>query len=184
MTDDTQDDLGLLLIENLLDWPFLGFLLLVICGLKFHKPISDRIGSVTELTLGGKTKIVLGSKEIAAHEIGDALTSAFRELEARVERIEAHESFEQSEQHKTELDEPDGQGELPQGLQAFLWENVYKMLNSDYWFARYVDTLAKNTSVSEDAMLKFLKERPDVEVFKDGDRWAANLKSRSMLWRK
>ena len=48
----------------------------------------------------------------------------------------------------------------------------------------YVDTLAKNTSTSEDLMRRFLEERPDVHVFKDGDRWAASLTSRSSPKRK
>ncbi|MEO9652432.1 MAG: hypothetical protein ABJ360_25670 [Roseobacter sp.] len=165
--------------EKLLEWPFLTFVILLIIGFRFHKEISERLSSISELTLGGKTKITLGSREVEARNIGDALTQAFQELESRVEAMEASQldsNTKQQDQNSEALLDVD---EIPDGLREFLWSRVYKMLNSDYWYARYVDTLASNTKTSEALMLSFLQSRPDVEVFQDGNRWVASLKSRS-----
>ena len=166
-------------VEKLLDWPFLAFLILLFVGFRFHKEIAERLSSISELTFGGKTKITLGSKEIDAKNIGDALTQAFQELEARVEAIEALQLDDVREEENPEKIALADSDEVPEGLRDLLWSRTYSMLNSDYWYARYVDTLAKNTHTSETLMLSFLRSRPDVEVFKDGDRWAASLKSRS-----
>lgn len=162
-----------------LEWPFLAFLILLIMGFRFHKEISERLSAISELTLGGKTKITLGSREVEAKNIGDALTQAFQDLESRVEAIEATQPPPEQNQENQSTEGATDIGEVPEGLREFLWSRVYQMLSSDYWYARYVDTLAGNTSTSEELMLSFLKSRPDVEVFKDGNRWAASLKSRS-----
>lgn len=165
--------------EKFLEWPFLTFVILLIIGFRFHKEISERLSSISELTLGGKTKITLGSREVDARNIGDALTQAFQELESRVEAIEASQLDSDANKLSRNNEVLRDGDEIPEGLREFLWSRVYKMLNSDYWYARYVDTLASNTKTSEALMLSFLRSRPDVEVFQDGDRWAASLKSRS-----
>lgn len=166
-------------VDKFLEWPFLAFLILLFIGFRFHKEISERLSSISELTFGGKTKIILGSKEVDAKNIGDALTLAFQELESRVEAIEASQLDRAPERNGQESEPFVDAEEIPEGLRELLWSRAYSMLNSNYWYARYVDTLAKNTHTSEELMLSFLQSRPDVEVFKDGDRWAASLKTRS-----
>ncbi len=52
------------------------------------------------------------------------------------------------------------------------------MLESNLWLGRYVETLAKNTSVSEETMLKFCRSRDDIGLFQDGERWVAALQER------
>ncbi|MEM6901540.1 MAG: hypothetical protein AAGF76_10620 [Pseudomonadota bacterium] len=166
--------------DKLLDWPFLAFLVLLFAGIRFHKEIAERLASISELTLGGSTKIKLGRREVDAQNIGDALTQAFQELEARVEAIEAQNlsrveyKVDRSEAEAESVDEP------PEVLKEVPWSRVFEMLNSEFWYARYVETLAANTYTSEDTMLEFLKERPDVDVYRDrdGGRWLAKLKSR------
>ena len=164
-----------LLIGKLLDWPFLAFLLIILFFRLFSSAIRDRIGSVVEMTIGGNTKIVLGIKQIEAADIGKELTETLRALEERVEAIEGK----VSPKPGVETISADGTPDIPGGLQELLWKLVYPMLNSDLWYARHVDTLAKNTSTSPELMEKFLRSRPEVDVFLDGNKVAAGLKSRS-----
>jgi TIR domain len=66
---------------------------------------------------------------------------------------------------------------VPPGLETILVKLVYPMLESKRWFGRYVETLAKAASVSEEMMLMFCRSRGDVDLFMDGERWVATLKS-------
>jgi hypothetical protein len=52
------------------------------------------------------------------------------------------------------------------------------MLESNLWLGRYVTTLAKAASVTEDTMLTFCKSKSDIGLFKDGNRWVAALRER------
>ncbi|MEP1931952.1 MAG: hypothetical protein ABJJ37_11785 [Roseibium sp.] len=162
------------IVEQILDWPFLAFLILMFIGFRFHKEIAERLSSISELSILGKTKIILGTKEVKAAEIGEALTQAFQDLEGRVEQLEIEKS-----QADTEAVEEE-EGVVPEGLKDMLWDRVYSLLNSEFWYARYVDTLAEKTATSPKLMYNFLKDRPDVDVFKDGHKWAASLRSRSI----
>jgi hypothetical protein len=164
-----------LILGKVLDWPFLAFVLVVVFLRMFRSAVRDRIGSVREMTFGGSTKITLGVKEIDASNIGKELTDALRGL---VQRVEALEGKVNAETRGADIKES-ASDEIPSGLKDLLWRSVFPMLNSDLWYARYVDTLAKNTSTSPELMERFLRSRPEVEVFQDGHRLAAGLKSRS-----
>jgi len=163
--------------EKFLEAPFLTFVLVLIIGWRFHQDISNRLRAISELTIAGKTKIKLGYKEVDAKELGDALTSALQALEARVEELEATQST-SSRPHDVEATEASADT-IPEEMREFLRPRVDDMLNSPVWQARYIDTLAKNTSVSEDLMHVYLRSRKDVAVFNDGGRPAAMLRRRS-----
>jgi Alpha/beta hydrolase family len=68
--------------------------------------------------------------------------------------------------------------QIPTALEKILEDNVYTMLKSSVWLGRYVETLAKSASVSEETMLKFCRSRDDIGLFQDGERWVAALQER------
>ena len=112
---------------------------------------------------------------MSVENLGSAITDRLRDLEVGIESIK-------TQQVKPEVSEIKSNStedlEIPIALEKILEENVYKMLESNLWLGRYVRTLAKNTSVSEETMLKFCRSRGDRGVFKDGERWVAALKER------
>ncbi|MDJ0900911.1 MAG: hypothetical protein QNJ55_19075 [Xenococcus sp. MO_188.B8] len=60
-------------------------------------------------------------------------------------------------------------------------ERFYAMLRSDIWFARYVETLAKNTSVTQEKIIEFCdlhKEDKGIVMYKYNEKLVVAFKSR------
>ena len=117
----------------------------------------------------------IGKDEVPLANLGSAITDRLRELEVAIESVK-------TQQVKPEVREIEAEStddlEIPISLEKILEDNVYKMLKSNLWLGRYVETLAKNTSVSEETILKFCRSRGDIGLFKDGERWVAALQER------
>ncbi|MGA2191448.1 MAG: hypothetical protein ABSH33_23270, partial [Steroidobacteraceae bacterium] len=105
-------------------------------------------------------------------------TARLRELQEEIESVRKDMTARSTPAATAEVNTHD---EIPRGLEAQLVDRVYPMLGSKLWLGRYVQTLAKNASVSEDLMLKFCRSRNDIGLFKDGDRWVAALSDRLKL---
>ena len=116
----------------------------------------------------------IGKDEVSLENLGSTITDRLRELEVSIESVKTQ----QVKPEVKEIASKSEELEVPKALEKILEENVYRMLESNLWLGRYVETLAKNTSVSEETMLKFCRSRDDIGLFKDGGRWVAALQER------
>lgn len=151
-------------------------IILISLVLLFNSGILSRLENVgVSQDKGFTANFKIGKDEVSVENLGSAITDRLRELEVGIESIK-------TQQVKPEVSEIKSNStedlEIPIALEKILEENVYKMLESNLWLGRYVRTLAKNTSVSEETMLKFCRSRGDIGLFKDGERWVAALKER------
>lgn len=164
------------IVSKLLDWPFLFFVLVLGAIFRFRAEIATWVGRVSEVELGdGKLKFKIGKDEVSLERLDSTITARLRELQEEIEVLRnavAQPKLASASAEGTNSDE------IPEGLKALLVKQVYPMLESKLWLGRYVQTLAKAAAVSEDLMLKFCRERDDIGLFKDGDRWVAALTSR------
>ena len=151
-------------------------IILISLVLLFNSGILSRLENVgVSQDKGFTANFKIGKDEVSVENLGSAITDRLRDLEVGIESIK-------TQQVKPEVSEIKSNStedlEIPIALEKILEENVYKMLESNLWLGRYVRTLAKNTSVSEETMLKFCRSRGDIGLFKDGERWVAALKER------
>ena len=124
----------------------------------------------------------IGKDEVPTDDLGTVITNRLRELEDNIEAINKQQIKAEVEEIKAQSRSVENEAISP-SLNKILQENIYPMLKTNLWIGRYVDTLAKNTSVSEEIILKFCRERDDIELYKkkdkNGERWVALLKERS-----
>ena len=151
-------------------------IILISLVLLFNSGILSRLENVgVSQDKGFTANFKIGKDEVSVENLGSAITDRLRELEVGIESIKTQEVKPEVSEIKSNSTED---LEIPIALEKILEENVYKMLESNLWLGRYVRTLAKNTSVSEETMLKFCRSRGDIGLFKDGERWVAALKER------
>jgi hypothetical protein len=144
---------------------------------KFRESITFWLKRIKEVELGdGKLNFKIGKDEVSLPDLDVVITDRLRELQEQIESIRKDMT---AEEVAVEQEQTNADNEIPKGLEALLVKQVYPKLKSKLWLGRYVQTLRKESSVSEDLMLKFCRSQNDIEVFKDGDRWVAALKGRT-----
>jgi hypothetical protein len=167
------------LAGKLLDWPFLFFILILSALIKFRSEVSEWMKRVNEVKITrGTLHFKIGNDQVSLGKLDTTITARLRELQEEIESVRKDMTARSTPAATAEVNTHD---EIPRGLEAQLVDRVYPMLGSKLWLGRYVQTLAKNASVSEDLMLKFCRSRNDIGLFKDGDRWVAALSDRLKL---
>jgi hypothetical protein len=169
------------LVEKLLDWPFLFCILIVVAAVRYRNGITAIMDRVSEFALSKDgLSFKIGADEVSLDKLDSAITARLRDLQEEIEEIRSKSSSfpVQFREAMPSVSQPDAESEIPPGLDAAIADVVYPMLASKLWVGRYVETLAKSASVSEETMLKFCRSRSDIGVFKDGTRWVAALAER------
>ena len=169
-------ELVTIIVEKLLDWPFLFFILMIFVVFRFRPEISSWIKRIKEFEIGdGKFKFKIGKDEVPVENLGQAITDRLRDLESEIETLQAS----QSNLNETARTlEPNNDELIPEDLYKLLEKRIYRMLRSRLWKGRYVKTLASSTSVSEETILKFARSRDDIELSQVKDQWVATLQER------
>lgn len=171
----TESDIAKLLIEKLLDWPFLLFILVVGGVITFYSQVSAWLSRVSEVELSnGALKFKIGKDEVPLESLDSTITARLREMQEEIEELKSVGNLKISAAAKHHPPST----ETPSALTEILMSHVYPMLESNLWLGRYVSTLAKAAAVTEEAMLEFCRSRDDIGLFKDGERWVAALASR------
>jgi hypothetical protein len=185
--DMHQSDIENALIERLLDWPFLFFLLAAGGLVSFRTQISSAMRGLTEFKFAkGSLSFKIGKDDVPLDKLDSTITARLRDLQVEIESVKKDMQLRSAvitpvrangtEEGSVPAD--DG-NEIPPNLDARLADKVFPMLSSNLWLGRYVRTLAENAAVSEELMLRFLRSRKDeVGLFRDGGRWVAALRER------
>lgn len=151
-------------------------IILISLVLLFNSGILNRLENLgVSKEKGFVVSFKIGKDEVSLENLGSAITERLRELESSIESVKMQKIESRIREIKSESPEDT---EISMALEKILEKNVYIMLQSNLWLGRYVKTLAKNTSVSEETMLKFCRSRDDIGLFKDGERWVAALQER------
>lgn len=151
-------------------------IILISLVLLFNSGILSRLENLgVSQDKGFTANFKIGKDEVSLENLGATITDRLRELEVSIESVKTQQVKPEVGEIKSESTED---AEIPSALEKILKDNVYKMLESNLWLGRYVETLAKNISVSEETMLKFCRSRDDIGLFKDGGRWVAALQER------
>lgn len=157
-----------LLVTKLLDWPFLLFIALIIGLVAFKEKLQ-------ELEIGKSgIRFKIGIKDVTIDQLDKVITERLQELQEEIETLKSKQLVEIEELAKDE-DEIEG---IPRGLYELMEERIYPMLRSELWLARYVSTISRKISVSEDLVRKFCEHQPDIVVYMSGGRLAAGLSER------
>jgi hypothetical protein len=176
-----EPSVGIVLIERLLDWPFLFFVLIVVGAYLGRHHVTKIADRVSEFALGKDgLSFKIGADEVSIERLDTAITARLRDLQEEIEELRSKSSSASSaalDEVARAHDSAAGD-EIPPGLETAIENVIYPMLASKLWVGRYVDTLAKAAAVSEETMLKFCKSRTDIGLYKDGSRWVAALTER------
>jgi hypothetical protein len=167
-----SDEIIKALIEGVFDWPFIFAVAVGIIFIKYRAQFEVWISKVSEVKFGD-IQFKIGKDEVPLKELDTAITNRLRELQEEIEKLKADNIPKMDAMSENLAGE-----EIPEGLQKIMIAQVYPMLKSNLWLGRYVKTLAKTCSVTEETMLKFCRARDDIGLFNDGGRWVAALKDR------
>lgn len=150
-------------------------IILISVVLIFNSGILDRLENFGLSDKGLTAKFKIGKDEVPIENLGETITSRLRELETGIESVK---SLQIEPDIKSIELQSNGRTEIPKALEKIIENTIYPMLESNLWLGRYVKTLAKASSVSEEMMLDFCKSRDDIGLFEDGEQWVAALESR------
>jgi hypothetical protein len=123
----------------------------------------------------GKPNFTIGDDTVTLPDLGEVLTARLRALQLEIESVRNEMS---AKAVAVEQKKAHAENEITDALASLLKKQVFPMLESELWVARYIDTLANASSVPEELMHRFCKSQDAIEVFMQKGRWAAALKSR------
>ncbi len=167
-----SDEIVKVLIERLLDWPVILGALACFVFVKYRTLLELWMTRVSEVKFGD-LQFKIGKDEVPLERLDATITARLRELQEEIDGLKLVEQ----PTSISEVEYSTGK-EIPEVLRERMTEQVYPMLKSNLWLGRYVKTLAKACSVTEETMLTFCRSRSDIGLFKDGAKWVAALKER------
>jgi hypothetical protein len=188
-TGAAEPQIAFVLVERLLDWPFLLFVILAAAIIVFRDPLKQalRSGGVTvewgdrKLTVGEAVQVI---DDDLKETLDDFRTSMerIREAEGKIETLNAAVAELQSKAEgapSVGIESPRTEPAAPQGRER-LWRTLEGSLSDARYRWRSTERLAIIAGVSQDEVREILREHPDEVVISRGKsgREIAGLRSR------
>ena len=188
-TGTVEPQIAFVLVERLLDWPFLLFVILAAAIIVFRDPLKQalRSGGVTvewgdrKLTVGEAVQVI---DDDLKETLDDFRTSMerIREAEGKIETLNAAVAELQSKAEgapSVGIEPPRTEPAAPQGRER-LWRTLEGSLSDARYRWRSTERLAIIAGVSQDEVREILREHPDEVVISQGKsgREIAGLRSR------
>ena len=188
-TGTVEPQIAFVLVERLLDWPFLLFVILAAAIIVFRDPLKQalRSGGVTvewgdrKLTVGEAVQVI---DDDLKETLDDFRTSMerIREAEGKIETLNAAVAELQSKAEgapSVGIEPPRTEPAAPQGRER-LWRTLEGSLSDARYRWRSTERLAIIAGVSQDEVREILREHPDEVVISHGKsgREIAGLRSR------
>jgi hypothetical protein len=172
-----EPHIGIVLVQRLLDWPFLLFVVLAAAIYIFRDPLAQALRSGGVTVEWGDRKLTVGE---AVQVIDDDLKETLDDFRTSMERIQAAEGKIETLnaavaelQSKTEgvpsveIEPPKPEAAAPPRRER-LWRTLEGSLNDARYRWRSTERLAIITGVSQDQCREVLREHPDEVVISRG----------------